>query len=219
MASSSDWVAALAGESPAQSSALPGWAEALGASGAFAEGLPSLRPAPLTPAPPANVAEPSPAPASEPAPPDPVAEAFAKGEAAGRAAAASELALSQTRERSLRLGFRELDQAAIDTLAGDLAETVIALCSEAIGAFQPDAASLTEMCRAAAGRIGKASAGCSLHLHPADLAMIDKDCAAAWKIVPDETIERGGLRFEGPDGCVSDGPAEWRRAIATAVRG
>jgi flagellar assembly protein FliH len=49
--------------------------------------------------------------------------------------------------------------------------------------------------------------------------MLEPATLNGWRVVEDGSLERGALLFEGPDGSISDGPAEWRRAIAAAVRG
>jgi flagellar assembly protein FliH len=38
-------------------------------------------------------------------------------------------------------------------------------------------------------------------------------------VIADSSIAPGGLLLEGPDGALRDSPADWRRAIAAAVRG
>jgi flagellar assembly protein FliH len=58
-----------------------------------------------------------------------------------------------------------------------------------------------------------------LHLHPGDLALIEEEGAdLPWPLQPDDDVERGGLRFVSAEGEMSDTPADWRRAIAAAVR-
>ena len=155
---------------------------------------------------------------SEPEP-DPVAEAFARGEAAGKQAAIAEQQALAEQKVSLRQTFRSLDQAAMDALAADLSETVIALCSQALADFIPAPEALKQRCQKAAQRLGAGAVEATLHLHPDDLLLIDRADMGGWKIVGDPTVERGGLRFETRDGSVSDSPADWRRAIAAALRG
>ena len=205
MASSSDWIAAMqrGGEMEAQ-----GWLAHLTAPGAFVEG------APYAARPMVQPTDPPPAPQ-----PDPVAEAFARGKEAGREQAAQENAATGEHQRALRLTLRSFDQAGLDSLASELAETVIALCSQAVAEFASDPEQLLERCNEAALRLGGATDSCSLHLHPQDIALIEPDSLEGWKVVADASLSRGGLRLEGPDGSVSDGPAEWRRAIAAAIRG
>ncbi|MFO6446344.1 FliH/SctL family protein [Erythrobacter sp. NE805] len=186
----------------------PDWLAVLGGPEPFREALP--------------FGEPAPAPPEAPAP-DPRARAaklaYARGEAAGRAAAEAEAADSAARQRALRLTFRSLDEAALGVLAEDLAATVMTLAEGVLGEAAVDRGGLLARCQAAARRIGGAAGSLALHLHPADIDIIGADALAGWRVVPDPAIVRGGLRIEGPDGAVGDGPEEWRRAIAAAVRG
>lgn len=223
MASSSDWIEALQQQAePAAGAAISGagesWIETLQNAAQFVEGLPVM-PHNRAQAE-ARIVSPSP-PASTPAAPeiDPLAEAFSNGEASGREAARAQFATEQEQQRRLRLNFRALDSAAMDSLANELSDTVVALCSAAIADFRPDPDVLLERCKAAAKRISSAAEGNALHLHPDDAAQLDEQMPDHWRIVADETVDRGGLRFEGPDGAISDGPAEWRKAIAAAIRG
>ncbi|MBI1402553.1 MAG: hypothetical protein GC147_05010 [Porphyrobacter sp.] len=213
MANSSEWLGALAEAGTPQ----PGWLALLGEAGSFREALPFAAPAP-DPAPaPASHGEPAAAPA--PPGPDPLALAYERGEAAGRAAAEAEAAADAARRRALRLAFHGLDEAARDVLAADLAETVIALCETVLQDHAADREALLARCHAAAARIGGAAGTLRLHLHPEDIAELDPGALGDWTVIADSAIERGGLLLEGPDGAVRDGPADWRRAIAAAVRG
>ncbi|WP_299196419.1 FliH/SctL family protein [uncultured Erythrobacter sp.] len=213
MANSSDWIAALADPAePDERRGTPDWIAALAAPGGFVEGLPIARKPAVVDCP----ADPS---VTAPPPPDPVAEALARGEALGRAAANEEREADLLHRKALRLTFRELDAAAIDSLANELAETVIALCGQTLADYQPEAEALRARCEAAATRLGKAACEHALHLNPADMELLDADTKEHWQVVADPAVERGGLHFEGPDGAISDGPADWRRAIAAAIRG
>jgi flagellar assembly protein FliH len=227
VASSFEWLGALAAPLAEQGTtpAAPGWLALLGEGGeadrGFRAALPfggfEPEPAPA----PAPEAEPEAQP--EPEVPDPHAEALARayadGLAAGRAAAEAEGEALGRHQRALRLSFHALDEAALGVLADDLATTVLALCEGVLGEAALDPAGLRARCEAAARRIGGAADALVLHLHPDDIAMVGKGALAPWRLAPDAGLERGGLRIEGPDGTVSDGPAEWRRAIAAAVRG
>lgn len=213
MANSSDWLGALAEPDVAPSDA-PVWLAQLGEGGGFREALPFGEPEPPTPAPAPEPAPPEPA-------PDPAAEALARahaeGLAAGRAAAEAEAAALGARQRALRLAFRALDETALGVLADDLAATVMALCDAVLGEAAIDRASLAARCDAAARRIGGAAENLTLHLHPEDIAMLGADALAGWRVTPDPALERGSVLIEGADGAVSDGPAEWRRAIAAGL--
>lgn len=212
MANSSDWLGALA-EAPASQ---PGWLALLGEPADFREALPfhSNDPAPVPESEAAHAAGPD----AEPAP-DALALAYAEGEAAGRAAALAEAERDAARQRALRLAFRQLDEAAAEVLASDLAETVIALCDKVLADHAVDRAALLARCQAAAARIGGAAGALRLHLHPEDIAGLDPEALGEWSVIADSALERGALLLEGPDGAVRDGPADWRRAIADAVRG
>lgn len=221
----SEWLDALA--QPAALGLGPDWLALLeraadtGAGDGFrpasvfgAPGDPISPPAPVTPA-----AEPETADG-----PDPLtaarAQAFAEGHDAGRAAAEAEYAALGARQRALRLTFRALDEAALGVLADDLAATVLALCDHVLGAAAREPAGLRARCAAAARRIGGAAGTMALQLHPDDIALLDEaEAPAAMQLVPDPALERGSVVIAGPDGSIADGPAEWRRAIAAAVRG
>lgn len=215
MANSSDWLGAL-GDTRLPP---PGWLAAIGEAQDFREMLPGFAAAEEAP-----VSEPEPVPQPEPEPvadpvPDLVAQAYSQGEAAGRAAALAEAAQDAARQRGLRLAFRTLDEAASETLAADLADTVIALCEGVLGAHAADRDALLARCHEAARRIGGAAAGLRLHLHPEDIETLGPDALGGWEVAADGALERGALLLEGPDGALRDGPADWRRAIADAVRG
>lgn len=164
--------------------------------------------------------EPAPAPEIPPEPQsDPLADAFALGEAEGRAAANAEHEALGARQMALRQSFRALDQAAMDALASELAETVVALCAQTLADYRPSPEALLARCKEAARRLGSGAHEAALHLHPDDLALFDGEALKGWQVAADPAVERGGLRFETSDGSISDSPADWRRAIAAAIRG
>ncbi len=220
MASSSDWIALSQASSQSNDETGSSWIDALMEPRDFIEGLPVMRGAsaraPLVPDRAESLSD-----GDEPI--DPLQDAFARGQAAGHAAARAELereqSNAQARQRALRLTFQEFDQAAMDCFANDLAETVIALCDKAFSEHVPDSDVLRQRCEEAARRLGTMAQDCALHLNPDDLDLMDPETLDQWRVVPDDALARGGLRFEGPDGAISDGPSEWRRAIAAAVRG
>jgi flagellar assembly protein FliH len=213
MANSSDWLGALGADSgPAASQ--PGWLALLDAPADFREAMPFVAVPDAAPVPP-----PPSEPALKPDAEDAAALAYARGHEAGRAAALAEAEQQAARQRALRLAFRTLDEAARDVLATDLADTVIALCESVLAGHATDRAGLLARCLAAAHRIGGAASALRLHLHPDDIARLGPELLADWTVIADSALEVGGLLLEGPDGAVRDGPADWRRAIAAAVRG
>lgn len=219
MANSSEWIGRFAGAGAGaddMAAGTPDWLALLGDAGTFREVTSFAWPEAMAegPQPPALPAEPVPDPMAEA-----MARAFAEGEAAGRAAAAAEDEARAARLRALRLSFCRLDEAALGVLAEDLAATVLALCEGVLGEAARDPAGLRARCEAAARRIGGAPARLVLHLHPDDIALVEEGALAALRLAPDPALEPGSLMIEGPDGTISDGPAEWRRAIAAAVRG
>ncbi len=233
MANSSDWLTVLAAgpvpdEGCSDAAAAPGWLALLDEGAAGTADSASFREAPLFggSGPETAASSPAPEPEGDPDPepaPDPLAEAvaraFADGERAGRAAAEAEGEALAVRQRALRLAFRALDEAALGVLAQDLADTVLALCEGVLGEAARDPASLRQRCAAAARRIGGAPEALVLHLHPDDIALTGEETLAGMRLAADPALEPGSLVIEGPDGSVSDGPAEWRRAIAAGLRG
>lgn len=149
---------------------------------------------------------------------DPLSQAYSDGFAAGKQAVEADHQLQGEKQNRLRLAFRVLDQAAMDALSAEISETVISLCEQVVGELRIDRSTLSDRCRVAASRIGMAAADCKMYLNPDDIDLLGDDFLADWNVVAEPAIERGNLRFEGPDSSVRDGPAEWRRAIAEAVR-
>ncbi len=220
MANSSEWLGAFAAPPivdmvPCGEPDAPGWLALLGAGagqvGAFREAMPFGEPEIACP------------PAPDGPAPDPHAEAlaraYAQGMTAGRAAAEADAAQGAARQRALRLTFRALDETALGVLADDLAATVMTLAEGVLGEAAVDREGLMARCQTAARRIGGTAGTLALHLHPADVELIGAEALAGWRVVPDAGLARGALRIEGPDGAVSEGQEEWRRAIAAAVRG
>lgn len=211
MANSSDWIAQAGVAGPTA----PGWLAALDQRDGFSASSPfGVSDEAVLAAPPENaLSEPESAPAE-----DRIAQAFAEGEAAGRAAASAEAEAALASQRTLRLALRAFDQATLDAFASDLSDTVMALCSQVIAEHTIDSDALMERCRLAAKRIGDVARQCTLRLHPDDIALIDPTGLGDVAIEPDGSLERGSLVLDGPDGAVRDGPAEWRRAIAAALQ-
>ncbi len=210
MASSSDWIAAVQADAEPVMPSMPaasGWIDAIKASTGFIDQMPVAGGAKRSEG---NDEDRN----SEP---DAIAVAFAEGEAAGRSAAEAEATHSAEHKRALRLAFRSLDQAALDTLASELADTVLKLCEQVVAPHAVDREALAERCQEAAERLGGVAADCRLHLNPEDITMLGADFTQRWQVEPDPELSRGNIRLEGADGAVRDGPREWSRAIAAAL--
>lgn len=209
MASSSDWIEQVG----KTSNATPGWLAAISDREGFVEGAPFAASPALWPV--SQIREVRPSELDD----DAVTKAFAEGEAKGRAEAEAEAQAALAQQRALRLAFRQFDQAALDSLAAELAETVVSLCGQVLGECAIDRDALLERCTVAATRMGSAASQCALHLHPDDIALIGEEELGGWQVTADAALERGALLLEGSDGAVRDGPAEWRRAIEAAICG
>ena len=144
-------------------------------------------------------------------------EAYRRGVDDGRQAAEAEVQAKDRAARELRMRFGQLDSAALESMERALASTVLSLCEQVLQQHASDPDALAERCRKAAHKLGDAAQDCALHLNPEDVPLLAKDFAQQWRIVEDELLERGSVLFEGADGLVSDGPAEWREAIAEAI--
>ena len=153
---------------------------------------------------------------------DPLANAWADGFAAGgdEARAESELRArteAQARE-ALALGFARLDTEMAETLRQRLRDTVAALCEAALAPLALDEAALASRIDRALALFQRAGDDRTIRLNPEDLASISDRMASDWRVVPDPALERGALRIETDSGGVEDGPAQWRQAIAEALR-
>jgi flagellar assembly protein FliH len=166
------------------------------------------------------------APASQLAEPEPdenpsaeaLAEAYARGEATGRAAATAEWQEKVAIAAELGRALTRFDAAARRALQLRLAETVAGLCEQVIEPHLIDPESLERRCEEALCWVDLGPDRLQLHLHPDDIALLGNERLAAWNLAPDPSLPRGSLLLEGPEGLVSDGPDEWRRAIAGALQ-
>lgn len=171
----------------------------------------------------APVPEPWQIPPAEPEPPadDPIARAYAEGFAAGSAAAqaqAEERARIEAQARdALSLSFARLDHDLQEELRQRLRDTVAALCESAIAPLALDEGALIQRIEKAVSMLARADDERVIRLHPEDLALVSPRLAAEWQVMPDPSLERGGLRVESVNGGIEDGPAIWRRAIAEAL--
>jgi flagellar assembly protein FliH len=146
-----------------------------------------------------------------------LAQAYAQGEAAGRAAATAEWEAKLEIGADLGRVLTRFDAAARRAIQLRLAETVATLCEQVIKPHLIDRTSIESRCDEALRWIDGGPERLQLHLHPDDINMLGEDRLAVWNLAPDPSLPRGSLLLEGPEGLVSDGPDEWRRAIAGAL--
>ena len=97
----------------------------------------------------------------------------------------------------------------------DLHEGVRSEASEKLSNLRRELSSLQEKLRqGAAAMLKRKHDRRIIHIHPDDLELVRDNVAADLELVPDGSVERGGLRVETEDGGVEDGPHQWRRALA-----
>lgn len=154
--------------------------------------------------------------------PDPVALAWAEGHAAGLAEARTEAEAAAAEAAAARdafaASFARLDAELAEDLRQKLHATVIALCEETLRPLALDEAALARRVERAAQLFARADDERVIRLHPDDLAAVAPQLPADWTFVPDPALERGALRVETISGGIEDGPEQWRRDIAEALR-
>lgn len=160
--------------------------------------------------------------APEPEVQDPLTLAFTEGFTAGFNQA-KEQAAEQARQdaaarQTLDLSFARLDRELTEELRLRLRDTVAALCEAALAPLALDEDALVARIERAVAMLARADDNRLIRLHPEDLVMVAPRLTADWHVVPDPTLERGALRIESDNGGVEDGPEDWRRAIAEALR-
>lgn len=168
---------------------------------------------------PAEPEPPEPEPDIEPE--DPLASAWAEGHAAGAEHARAEAEVRATEDAAAReglaLSLQRLDAQLAEELRLRLRDTVVALCESAILPLALDQTKLMERIERAVAMLSRADDDRTIRLNPEDLAFLDPQMPAQWRVVADPALERGSLRIETPGGGVEDGPEQWRRAIAEAL--
>lgn len=159
--------------------------------------------------------------APEPVAVDPAADAYGTGYREGHAAARAEAEAELMRERQERarieLAFARFDAESALALRENLRTTVLALCEDAVLPLALDRDGLARRIEAAAAMFQRRHDERTILIHPDDLALVKDSVSDALELVPDPSVERGGLRVETEDGGVEDGPEQWRRAIAEAL--
>ena len=148
--------------------------------------------------------------------------AYAEGLAAGFAEARAEAEAARLAETAARqrihLALAKLDAEQEETLRQRLTATVEALCEAALSPLVLDREALAARVVRAATMLARADDVAVLRLHPDDIALIGQQLPEDLTVEPDPALERGALRLEGGAGGIEDGPAQWRRALAEALR-
>jgi len=167
----------------------------------------------------ATTEEPKPEPADDA--PDPIAQAWAKGHAAGLAEARAEAEKTWIEQAAIRerlaLSLSRLDDALADSLRQRLHDTVAALCEAALAPLALNHAALMARVERAVAMVRRVDDERVIRLHPDDIALVAPGLDGGWRTKPDPALERGALRVDYADGGVEDGPEQWRCAIAEAL--
>ena len=160
---------------------------------------------------------------------------YEDGQISTRAECEAQLQAERAARSAIETAFARFDAESGRHLRERLLETVHALCEEAVLPLALDAAGLArrdEGAPRADPRFWTVLARC---VHEVGMGQRDGEAAAIlregrrWladdlelvrdsvagdlELVPDASVERGGLRVETDDGGVEDGPQQWRRAL------
>ena len=153
--------------------------------------------------------------------PDPVAEAFTQGFAAGHEQASAEAearaAADEQAREGLMLSFARLDSVLEEELRLRLRDTVAALCEAAIAPLALDEQALMRRIDRAVSMLARADDERVIRLHPDDIPLASARLGAEWQVQADPRLERGTVCIDSANGGVEDGPATWRLAIAEAL--
>jgi flagellar assembly protein FliH len=141
--------------------------------------------------------------AEEPASPEP-RDRFEEGYSRGQRDAFTAFEGERSRYRELIISMEALQPEPSEELAMLIAESVERLVRTTVGEAPIDPELLLERARRAAAIIGDADVARTLHLHPADAALIP-DAEIPLTIVADPAMPRGSVRIDGSAGWVEDG--------------
>lgn len=139
---------------------------------------------------------------------------YEDGQISARADFDAQLKAERAGRAAIELAFARFDAESERNLRDGLLATVHALCEEAVLPLALDAEGLVRRIDAAAAMLKRKHDRRVIHIHPDDLELVRDNVAADLELVPDGSVERGGLRVETEDGGVEDGPHQWRRALA-----
>lgn len=156
--------------------------------------------------------------AAPPPPEDAGEKAYRAGYEDGQISAHADFEARLKAERAARtaieLAFARFDAVSERQLRERMLATVHALCEEAVLPLALDTEGLARRVEAAAAMFQRKHDERIIHIHPEDLELVRGDVSADLELVPDASVERGGLRVETDDGGVEDGPQQWQRALA-----
>ncbi|MFW2349017.1 FliH/SctL family protein [Qipengyuania sp.] len=139
---------------------------------------------------------------------------YEDGQISARADFDAQLKAERAARAAIELAFARFDAESERNLRDGLLATVHALCEEALLPLALDAEGLARRVDAAAAMLKRKHDRRIIHIHPDDLELVRDSVAADLELVPDGSVERGGLRVETEDGGVEDGPQQWHRALA-----
>jgi flagellar assembly protein FliH len=134
-----------------------------------------------------------------------IAQGFAEGLAAGRAAAEADLRLERDALHRLAAGLSALNPEDADGLAAVLAASVKRLVTQIVGEVEISADTLAERCRAVAATIAEETLPARLRLHPTDVVRLD-GAGFAVEVVSDPLLAPGTVVLDTASGWVEDGP-------------
>lgn len=144
--------------------------------------------------------------------------AFEAGRQTGLDQAQAEFEIERSARSKLASRIEALDQAMSKALQARIADLVSGMCEAVLGQQAVDPASLQARCEEAVKALNMPLDRITLHLHPQDSAMLDPGFLAAWQVEDDRDCGRGTIRLEGDGKIIRDGPQDWQRAIAEAIR-
>ncbi len=139
---------------------------------------------------------------------------YEDGQVSARADFEAQLKAERAERSAIELAFARFDADSARALRDRMLTTVQALCEEAVLPLALDAEGLARRVEAAAAMLQRKQDQRIIHIHPDDLELVRDNLSQDLELVPDGSVERGGLRVETDDGGVEDGPQQWRRALA-----
>lgn len=139
---------------------------------------------------------------------------YEDGQISARADFEAKLKAERTQRAAIEVAFARFDADSERQLREGMLATVHALCEDAVLPLALDSDGLVRRVEAAAAMFQRKHDQRIIHIHPDDLELVRDSVSGDLELVPDASVERGGLRVETEDGGVEDGPQQWRRALA-----